>query len=554
MVLAIVVLLLAQAAPPAQPRDTRSSDASGTAMLAGRIVDAATRRPVPFARIEIMRLGAAAAPISVDSGDAGEFEVKGLAAGAYRIFVTPPELQATHLPHIVNGDFASAVTGAARPSVELKAGEIKTGIEIRMERPAIVEGRVLDEHGEPIADAEISAERVDRSPFGQLGRPAFSDDRGMFRAFSLTPGVYRICATPSRNDRMGEPGADARLRRYAKTCYPSAPEGGGEPVTLKGESDPPMLTIVMQRRGSLTLSGRVTSESGSDITSVRIERRSGPIFENRFVAVEVREGQFTARGVSAGEYLVSATAGYGARNQSAAPEHASVTVQVSDADVSGVELVTVKGATLHGRVVVDGSLPGRSSLRVQAIDSLERMAQRTQPAPAATVAPDFTFEVSGVREPLLWDVIGLPPGWIVAAVRYRGEDVTDIAAAFATTTDASQFEIVVSPRSARLVARPVDANGAPVPTARVLMFPVNGDRWGPGLSLELDAVRETPIEQAPVRPGEYIVAAIPASEVFLLMADPPRAAMLKRRGRRVLLAAGDRQAVDVPVISIAEGR
>ena len=74
----------------------------------------------------------------------------------------------------------------------------------------------------------------------------------------------------------------------------------------------------------------------------------------------------------------------------------------------------------------------------------------------------------------MWTVRGLPEQWTVTAVRYRGLDVTDKATRFASTADSREFEIIVSPRSARLVVRATGADATA--SARVVIFSGTG-QW-----------------------------------------------------------------------------
>ena len=223
--------------------------------------------------------------------------VAGLAAGAYRIAASPPLLQVTHIPAVYNVD-PPAIVGVNKPSLELRAGEIRDDIVIRLERAGAIEGRVVNESGEPMSNIRIIAERADRWPVANY-RELRTDDRGIFRAFGLRPGAYPdlFCAIPSRSDSIGEPSdGDLTRRRYTKTCS----EQDREPLVVRSGAEPPVATIMMQRTGAYAISGRAWSESGSSYVSVSASRRDS-WSESLSLPVQMKDGHFTVRGLIPGE-------------------------------------------------------------------------------------------------------------------------------------------------------------------------------------------------------------------------------------------------------------
>ena len=550
----LVALLLLQA--PAQPpvRDSRPIAAAGTASISGRVVDAETGEPVAGAMLQMGPLRVGMRGTQTEADDRGQFAVTGLAAGDYIVVVMPPELHATHLPQFVNNDMAAIMTSGPKASVQLKDGE-RREIVVRLERALALDGRVLDEFGEPMSDVQVMAEGGTMPPFSG-GERELTDDRGIFRLFNLAAGTYRVCAIPFNNDwRSGPPptGGDVLQRRYVKTCYPSAPEGGGERVAVK-PTGTPMVTIVMQRVRGYTIAGTVGSEGGLKDVRVSVER-VGPIGETTSVRVEIQEGRFTARGVPPGEYTITAEAGQDADAgyRYSAAERVRTKVRVDAADITGLEVVTAKGATVVGRLVPETALPAGTKLRVQPAPGTDLMSFSGDHRPAP-VRDDLTFELTGIHEPLMFDVAGLPPGWVVASVRYRGADVTDTLAAVGNGRDPSELEIRVSPRSGQISTRTVDEKGQLVTAALVFMMPAKGDRafTDQGLFREAKETADGSVEQPPVRPGEYVLLALTLGDLMQVARDPARLATLRPHGQPVIVAAGDRKTVDVVVRPLPE--
>ena len=546
--LLVFVLFLAQAPQQAAPRDTKPV-AAGTAVLAGRVVDAETGDPIPRALLQVMsKVGER--PTELEANDRGEFRLEGLGAGDYTVVASPPELRATHLPQVFGGDITSLMTRASRPTITLQPREAREDLVIRLPRALALDGIIVDDSGQALAGIRVSAELVQGLPLGGSGQQT-SDDRGRFRLFGLSPGVYRICAVPQGDFQMGQPSSgDVVQRRYVKTCYPSAPAGGGERVSVAKDRPAPMLTIAMQRSSGFTVSGHVTSESGATNISVNIS--SATSTDSSSVGVEMQPGgRFIARGVTPGRYNISATGGsrptgpYSSENT----ERGRVTVDVADTDVTGIEITTTKGATLLGRIVPAEPLPPRTTLRVQQSTMLGLVNFLSRAAPAA-VRDDLTFQMSGLHDAILFEVSGLPPGWVVGAVRYRGADVTDTATPVVSSADPSQLEIHVTPHSGRVIARPVGADGQPVKAATVIVLTPAGERLA--LPTGEPKTGTDSFEIGPLRPGEYIVAAVAFTDFMQMVRRPAGLAGFREIGRRVRVNAGEPLSIDVVVRPLPE--
>ena len=556
--MAFVLALLLLQAPQLPARDRAVAEAAGTGVIAGRVVDAETGEPIEDA---LVRLGTLTRPTEMprrQTDARGGFRYEGLPPGDYILAVEPPEHHATHVMQILNSDIAGIMTGRVKPSVKLQAGGVREDVVVRLDRALAIDGRVVDETGQVMGEMQVIAEPTDAAatPFGR-GAIAYSDDRGQFRLFGLAVGAYRVCATPFGFGRMSAPAGagDTAPQRYVKTCYPSAPEGGGERVTLDRRGAP-MLTIVMQRVRSYTISGRVTSESAAKNILVQAQRR-GLDGNSMSVAVELKGDRFVARNVPPGEYTITARAGEdreeGSRFQGA--ERAIAHVRVEASDITGVDLVTTKGPTLRGRVVPDAPLPAGTKLRVQQAPTV-RIFDFLESWSSKPVQEDLTFELTGIHGPVLVDVAGLPDGWVLTHVRYRGTDVTHAPTSVTTTADPTEFEIGVSPRSARLLVRAVNAQGEDTIGALVLLLPAQGERLYMQ-QLMMDGppkVVDGAIEMPALAPGDYVAVALAFGDVMALMKDAAQIADLRRAGQPVTLKAGERRKIDVVVRPLSEVR
>ena len=554
----VIVLLVMQAVQQTPPRDAKPTAASGTAVIAGRVIDAETETPISGALLQIGSFKMGERSMQVEAGPRGEFRLEGVAAGDYVIVASPPEYRATHLPQVFNGDMTQIMMGSGPPSLQLSNGERREDIVIKLARAFAVDGMVVDELGEPMANVSVSAELVQlvpgTFPVG-MERGQRTDDRGVFRVFGLGPATYRVCASPERDFQVTTGEGNVFERRYVKTCYPSAPAGSGERIAISPTATLPVLTIVMQRSTGYTIAGRATSESGSPNVQVNVQRigDGGP----RHISAEMRQGgNFTARGVTPGKYRISARAGEVSGPFDSTREQAETIVEVTGADVVGLELVARKGATLVGRIAPAEPLPSGTKLQITHSLGLEAIALGGSMSPRpAPVRADLTFEFIGVHGNVLFEVPGLPAGWVVTSIRYRGTDVTDSSTAVTTTTDPADLQIQVSPHSAQISARPVGADGSPAPGSLVLLFPAKGDRFSLMSAFGRPKAREDQYQDlGHVRPGEHRVVAVALSDLMFLSRDMSRFAALRELGQLVNVAAGERLRVDVVVRAVPEGR
>lgn len=537
MVTLLMLLALTQQAPP---RDAKPVAAARLSVIAGRVVDAQTEAPISAAIVSVSRVGVGARPVQLEADERGMFRFIDLPPGNYRIVVSAPEHRPTHLSKVWNVD--PQLSNTLRPSLQLKIGEVRDDIVVRLDRALAMEGVVVDESGGPIAEARVTVERLEGVGFG-AGMASATDDRGFFRAFLLAPGAYRVCASPGNSlvdFHLGR-GVQWKVTEqpYVRTC-------SARVVVHSGNV--PHVHLVMSRVIGYSVSGRIASESGRERLHVSLSRLDEE--DSRNFEAELRDGAFIARGVPPGDYAVRATATPVAPGPSE-PEMTMTEVRV-DADVSGIELVTTKGATVTGRIVPEGPLPPGTRLTVNRGSTYRRLP--TMAPLQAVVRDDYNFELRSMHDPMVFMIGGLPRGWVVTAVLYRGVDIIDRLTTFTTTREPSELEIVVSPHSSQLGVRPVDAEGRLVEGARVHLIGATGDRAAivavEGINPESE--HEGAIQMPPVRPGKYILTALRPGEALPRGAD--QAAQLRRLGTPVVLEAGGRQTIDVVVATIPEQR
>ncbi|HEX4566875.1 MAG TPA: carboxypeptidase-like regulatory domain-containing protein, partial [Vicinamibacterales bacterium] len=166
-----------------------------SAVVSGRVVDAATGRPI--AGVVVTPAGTAVPPppspidalvlARVLTNGEGRFVIRGLRTGSLVLTAT-------------KGGYADATYGQRRPGgstqpVPIKDDDRVKDLEIRMWKHAAITGTIVDDAGEPAIGVRVTA--YSRSYVA--GRRRFTDvaagvtdDRGLYRISGLTPGDYAV--------------------------------------------------------------------------------------------------------------------------------------------------------------------------------------------------------------------------------------------------------------------------------------------------------------------------------------------------------------------------
>ena len=165
-------------------------------VVTGRVVAEDTGGPLRNARITISS-EALGTPIVLTDGE-GRFSLPPVAPGARLI---------------------ASKTGYAMAEIVATADRI---LEIRLRRAAAISGRVVDEFGEPVVQAQVIAE-VPRSASTSAAANASTDDQGNYRLSALAPGNYVVAvrtAGPPVSQTLSN-GRTATVLPENKSYYPN---------------------------------------------------------------------------------------------------------------------------------------------------------------------------------------------------------------------------------------------------------------------------------------------------------------------------------------------
>lgn len=468
---AIVAACAATGALTAAARTETRSMSAGS--LSGRILVLENGQPVPVRRAMVTLRGSlvqtSGATTHTDTD--GRYRFDTVPAGTVRLVVAKPGFV---MPGI--GSFRTAGWPA-----EIADGRTST-LDLTMLPGAAIEGRVLDETGQPVRDIIVSAARFSYSLNGrhpEAVAQTITDGTGHYRLHTLAAGEYYVYAMP--NPR-GEPQLvwlpEGPPLGVALTYYPGTSRGDqAQSVFIAAGQEVTDLDVVLTSVSLAEVSGQVLTSSGrkAERFSVRLQAVGGPVGQ---VGGGIPGGTnlFFYRAVPPGDYWFSAVSA----DEDGGQEVVILRLSVAGRDVTGLTLQTAPGREVAGRVEVDaGAAPLPPGLFVVAHETaleLPTPHEATAPGPAP-VAPTGAFTFDWLFGPRLLRVAGLPPGWAVSGVQLGDADISDTPVDFQAVNSGNP-RVRVTNITGEMTGTARDASGRPVAGLPVVVFSANEARWG----------------------------------------------------------------------------
>lgn len=527
---------------PVPPRDPRAEPKTGTAVIRGRVVSAENGQPLRRAQI---RASAPEARLSrVTSTDAeGRFELKELPTGRFTLTAS-------------KGGYVMLQYGQRRPfeqgkPIEVTDGQALEKVDFVLPRAGVITGRIVDEFGEPLADAMVMAMRYQyfegRRRLAPSGRTAQSNDIGQFRIFGLPPGDYYVSAAVRA---MGFAGDSDDTTGYAPTYYPgtsNVAEAQRVTVNIGGEIN--NVDFALTPTKTARISGTAQDSQGRPLAGAFInviQRQQGDFGTMMFSSSggQVKpDGSFLISNISPGEYALSART----MDDRGEAEFASVPVSVAGEDITGLVIVTGRGGTLRGAIVTEAGSPPPfrpTEARVSATPTdMSMMPMGGGGSPR--VQDDWTFEIKGLLGARLIRAQGAA-GWSLKSVLMTGVDVTDTPIDFKGAEEITGVQIVLTNRPSELTGRVLDDRGRPVAEYTVVVFAEDNTRWKPQTRYIMTG--------RPDQEGRYRVRGLPP-ETYLAIAleyvqqgewtDPAFLDQLRGRATRIIIGDGETKALDL---------
>ena len=516
----------------------RGQQVQGTASIRGLVTSTDTNSPVRRAQVRATSPDTRSARLSTTDAD-GRFELRDLPAGRWTISAS-------------KGGFVTQQFGQRHPFESVEPIDISDGqrftANFTLSRGSAITGRVSDEFGDPITGARVQVLRSQvqqgRRRLVPTANGAQTDDTGAFRVFGLAPGEYYVAAS------LQAAPADSSTNpvSYAPTYFPGTGNiADAQRITLTLGTEQSGINFVLQPVRAVRVSGTVVDSNGAptqallNLTPAGFGDDGGLQLGNP--ARVLPDGSFTILNVVPGEYVLTVN---GRPNGNATPEVASMPVTVGNDDLAGVSIATSKGGTIRGTIVADNNAK-------VATTNIQVSVQALRPAPGnfqprTQVSSGGTFELNGLIGAQVLRVDRLPDGWTVKSIRANGRDITDTALEF-RGSEAATVQVVLTNRISE-VSGAVKANGQPVTSASVVLFPEDAAQWVfPSRRVRMVRVDQTGVFRAQsLPPGErYLAVAVDYLEQGEFQ-DPLFLERMRGRATAFSLTDGENKNVDLTLV------
>ena len=533
-----------------------SSESRSRVSIEGIVTKDPTSEPVKKALIELIAENQAeGGDYTATTGPDGTFRIENILPGRYHLFAERTGLLETDKNH------GQVLT--------LTAGQSVQDLHIRLQAAAVVRGRVTDEDGDPLANAEVSVLRQTfnsgHNHFEQAGAER-TNDLGEYRIANLPPGNVYVSVVPPPDfknliEQAGVAGRDARSAAgekpgtsYQTTYYPGTTDRSqAAPIQLHAGDDFP-IDFTMIPSPSLSIRGTVVNLPPRTSASIMLQSRDFGLVLN---GTEMhKDGSFVIRDVSPGNYTILATV-----DGAPVPMTARQALQVASS-VDGLRLAPQPGATVRGRLRLEGGGgpgtfdPDRLFLALQAVDGEQEgtVLMGENFSNLTHVAADGTFQWVDVPAGNYYVQMAgdndAGKAWYLKSALAGGRDINE--SGISINGGLVALDLVASANGGLVEGTVTDHRGEPIPNAVVVAVPEARMRS------RVDRYRKTVSDQSGhfslrgLRPGQYTLLAWESvnGEAYY---NPEFLQRYEGRGSVLRVAEGERKTLQLEATREIEG-
>ncbi|MBL0161832.1 MAG: carboxypeptidase regulatory-like domain-containing protein [Bryobacterales bacterium] len=432
------------------------------------------------------------AAIGVYSDSNGQFRIPELEPGVYRV-------------RLRKEGFSPTLPSGSIILPKLEPGQELADLKFTMAPQSVLAGRVLDDNGDPVANANVMLFRAStirgRRTLTLGGGFAKADDRGLFHMAGIDPGRYLLAADEIDARDIVFPAGGGALTAYVTTYYPGVSDDSqAQVIEVQRGTVETGIEIRMRREPVFSVRGLALDANGQPLQRFMVNaRRAGAgqlIFMGSPPAL-FTNGEFSLPGLRSGAWILTAV-------PNGTNTLASAEIQVGSGPVEGVVLRPLPKQVIGGTAVLEGAgniAPDWSRIGISMVAADMQSGAR---APATDPSGQFAMTFHGTGKAYV-NVVGTPaPGTYLARVLLGAEDVTgkelDVSAG-----GMPPLKLVFRPGAATLQGRAENADlnllaGRPA----ISLWPVDPAQRDARAAISGIFLPDGTFTITDIRPGEYL--------------------------------------------------
>src|SRR5580692_6553325 len=466
---------------------------------------------------------------------------------------------------------ASRTSSPDAIAYSLSAGQEIKDVVIRLQAAAVVEGRVTDEDGDPMPEAQVAVLRQTfisgRSHWEQVGAER-TNDLGEYRIAGLAAGSYFVSVTPPPDFRSliettgnapatthGNPAPSDKPPPsvYQTTYYPGTRDRGqASPVQLHAGDDFPV-SFSLTPSPSLTIRGWVVNLPPGATAAIMLQSKDFNLVLNG--AEMHKDGSFEIRDISPGAYTILATV-----DNAAVPMIARQPLRITES-VEGIRLAPQTGGTIRGRVQMEAGGKARPDASQMFLllrsadgddDALGSVTMGEGISTLAHVSADGSFEWNNVPaghySVQIADASAMPD-WFLKSVAAGGREAVD--SGFSVSGGVTALNLVASANGAITEGVATHQKDEPLADAVVVAVPAERFRGHPERYRKALTDQSGRFTLRGLPPGDYTILAWESvdGEAYY---NPEFLRSYEGQGRQVHLEEGRRASITLKAIPSAE--
>jgi Carboxypeptidase regulatory-like domain len=372
----------------------------------------------------------------------GRYRLAGLAAGNYKVSASSKAYVLANQ----NTDIEPAKW------ITLDGGEAREDVDFSLARGGVITGRVTTSEGRPLIATRVwlyaLLQQGDRTEYksyvGQFHEMFETDDRGVYRLYGLPAGRYILSAGGAESYSSFRNPA----RNYRPAYFRDSASGKATIIEVKEGSEITDINIKLgDMKKTYEASGRlIEAETETPIPQAPVYAMSFDRSDEEddwlrdsdrdmrsVSAVTDSQGNFRLTGLTPGRY----EAGYSNSWKNNEYYSDSISFEIVDDNVAGLEVKAIRAATISGVAVIEGSVDPNLRKLLFTPDAInvdtiyvEQNSRSVSRRPITEIKPNGAFRASVSRRGKGWKVYFVANQWKVKGLRVsrvelNGAEVTD---------------------------------------------------------------------------------------------------------------------------------